>query len=91
MKSISYRRTVRHDPSDLPLFRWAATREVAPFTRGGKWVHSRTGLPATIANTIAELNGLGTAREWNTGCTGENARLVPRRRISVHNDAGAAV
>ena len=49
----------RHGLFDLPLFRWSSTREMPPFTTGGRWVHRRTGLPSTVANTIAELAGIG--------------------------------
>ena len=59
MRKIPHRPPVRYGLFDLPLFRWSAMRDVPPFTAGGRWVHRRTGLPPTLANTIAELAGIG--------------------------------
>jgi hypothetical protein len=59
MKRIPRRPSLRYGLMELPLFRWAAMRDIPPFTNGGKWVHRRTGLPSTIANVIADLAGVG--------------------------------
>jgi len=60
MSISSKKPPVRHGLFGLPLFDWAFRRDVPPFTTGGRWVHYRTGLPPTIANTIAELAGIGS-------------------------------
>jgi hypothetical protein len=45
-----------------PLGRWGARRDEAILTPAGRFVQRRTGLPARIANLIADLNGLGCSR-----------------------------
>lgn len=62
MKNIRDNRPPRHDEADLPLFGWAAQMATPPLTSGGRYVHRRTGLPAAVANTIAELAGIGPER-----------------------------
>ena len=49
-----------HGFSDLPLFSWANRASSPPLTIGGHWVRLRTGLPPRIANTVADLAGIGT-------------------------------
>jgi len=63
LRKILHRLPGRHPILDLPLFRWTALPDVPPFTPGGRWVHRRTGLSATVANVIAELAGIGRERD----------------------------
>ena len=45
-----------------PLGRYAVNRDDAILTPGGRHVQRRTGLPASLANLYAALNGLGEVR-----------------------------
>jgi hypothetical protein len=63
MRKITYRPRRYHDLSDLPLFSWADRTSAPPLTMGGYWVRRRTGLPPRIANTVANLAGIGTPYE----------------------------
>jgi hypothetical protein len=47
------------DFGNTPLGNWARRRDDAVLTPGGKHVQRLTGLPASLANLFAELNGLG--------------------------------
>jgi hypothetical protein len=45
-----------------PLGRCAVSRDAAILTPGGRHVQRLTGLPASLANLHAEVNGLGRSR-----------------------------
>lgn len=63
MQKIQRHRVRRHDDfSTTPLGAYARHREDAILTPGGRHVQSRTGLPASLANLLAEVNGLGRSR-----------------------------
>jgi hypothetical protein len=47
---------------DTPLGYWGRHRDDVMLTPGGKHVQLRTGLPASLANLYAELNGIGPSR-----------------------------
>jgi len=49
------------DFSSTPLGYWARHRDDAILTPGGRHVQRLTGLPASLANRFAELNGIGRA------------------------------
>jgi hypothetical protein len=59
MRKITRRPRRYHDFSDLPLFAWADGTSAPPLM-GGYWVKRRIGLPPRIANTVADLAGIGT-------------------------------
>jgi hypothetical protein len=59
MRKIPHRSLVRHDLFDLPLFKWSVGRAEPCVTIGGQWIHRRSGLSPAIANTVAELAGIG--------------------------------
>jgi hypothetical protein len=50
------------DFSSTPLGHWARHRDAAILTPGGRYVQRRTGLPASLANSYAAVNGLGEVR-----------------------------
>lgn len=52
---------VRHGLS-LPLFDWAARRDVAKLTTAGAWLYRYRRVSPLRANLIAELAGLGVRR-----------------------------
>jgi hypothetical protein len=58
-------RKIKRDPrlyqgfSDLPFISLADHIVAPPLTNGGRWVRRRTGLPPRIANTVANLAGIG--------------------------------
>lgn len=59
MPIISDHRTSCHaDFYTLPLGLWSIQRNTG-LTRGGRHIQKRTGLPPALANTLAELHGLG--------------------------------
>ena len=60
MRKIAHHPRRCHGFSDLPLFSWADRVFHPPLTIGGCWVKRRTGLPPRIANTVADLAGIGT-------------------------------
>jgi hypothetical protein len=64
MPALSHRNSKRQlDFSSTPFGRWVeAERDDAVLTPGGRYVQRLTGLPAQLANVIAELNGLGPSR-----------------------------
>jgi hypothetical protein len=45
-----------------PLGQFAVSRDAAILTPGGRYVQRLTGLPASLANLHAEVNGLGRSR-----------------------------
>lgn len=57
MAMVYHRRAVHHQIVHLPPINCVIGPE--PMTIGGRWVRRRTGLSPQIANTIAELAGLG--------------------------------
>ena len=59
MRVIAHHDAARYGVADLPLFEWAAQFGPPKLTNGGKYVHRRTGLPPSVANTFAELHGIG--------------------------------
>ncbi len=59
MANITHRRPSCQPISALPLFEWAAQLSRPPLTVGGRHVHRRTGLPPSLANFFAQLNGIG--------------------------------
>jgi hypothetical protein len=64
MQRIPRRRVRSHaDFNSTPLGHWAAVhKDDAILTPGGRHVQRRTGLPASLANLYAALNGLGEVR-----------------------------
>jgi hypothetical protein len=63
MPKIHRHKLRRHDDfSTTPLGYYARHRDDAILTRGGRHVQNFTGLPASLANIFAELNGLGRDR-----------------------------
>jgi hypothetical protein len=63
MKRIPRQRTQSHVDFDLtPLGSWYRHRDDAVLTPAGRHVQRLTGLPASLANLHAELNGLGRPR-----------------------------
>ena len=58
MRKIPYRRPVRHEVFELPLFHWSAMRR-APLTTGGRWLHRHRAVPRELADLVAELAGIG--------------------------------
>jgi hypothetical protein len=63
MPNIQRHRVQSHADSDVtPLGQYAVRRDDAILTPGGRYVQRRTGLPASLANLHAEVNGLGRSR-----------------------------
>jgi hypothetical protein len=62
MRRIPYRRPVRHEVFDLPLFRWSSMHR-PPLTAGGRWLHRHRAVPRELANLVADLAGLGLERD----------------------------
>jgi hypothetical protein len=62
MRKIPYRRPVRHEVFELPLFHWSATRR-PPLTIGGRWLHWHRAVPRELADLVAELADLGLERD----------------------------
>jgi hypothetical protein len=63
MKKIPRNRVQSHADFDLtPLGNHAVSRDAAILTPGGRYVQRRTGLPASLANSYAAVNGLGEVR-----------------------------
>jgi hypothetical protein len=63
MQKIQRHRVRRHDDfSATPLGGYARRHDDAIVTPGGRHVQRRTGLPASLANLYAALNGLGEVR-----------------------------
>jgi hypothetical protein len=63
MKRIPRNRVQSHADFELtPLGNFAVSRDVAILTPGGRHVQRRTGLPASIANLYAAINGIGEVR-----------------------------
>jgi hypothetical protein len=63
MPIISRERANSHADFILtPLGNWGRRQDAAVLTPGGKHVQRLTGLPASLANLFAELNGLGRSR-----------------------------
>ena len=62
MRKIPYRRGVRHEVFDLPLFHWSAMR-CPPLTTGGRWLHRHRAVPRELADLVAELAGIGSERD----------------------------
>ena len=50
------------DFENTALGRWARSRDDDALTPGGRHVQRLTGLPARVANLLADLNGLGCSR-----------------------------
>ena len=61
MRKIPYRRGVRHEVFELPLFHWSAMRR-RPLTTSGRWVHRHRAVPRELA-VVAELAGIGLERD----------------------------
>jgi hypothetical protein len=59
VRRIPHRAPARYDLLDLPLFTWAATRDLPPLTPGGRWLSRRYRLPRELANLVAELASIG--------------------------------
>ena len=60
MSRLSHHRAQCHaDFSTLPLGLWAKLADSRRLTPGGRHVQKRTGLSAALANTYAEIHGLG--------------------------------
>jgi hypothetical protein len=47
---------------DTPLGYWGRHHDDAVLTHGGRHIQRLTGLPASLANLYAELNGIGRSR-----------------------------
>jgi hypothetical protein len=62
MRRIPYRRGVRHEVFELPLFHWSAMRG-PPLTTGGRWLHRHRAVPRELADLVAELAGIGSERD----------------------------
>jgi hypothetical protein len=62
MRKIPYRRPVRHDVFELPLFHWSAMCR-PPLTAGGRWLHRHRAVPRELANLVAELANIGSERD----------------------------
>jgi hypothetical protein len=63
MKKIPRHRVQCHVDFDLtPLGSYARRHDDAVLTPGGRHVQRLTGLPASLANLYAALNGLGVVR-----------------------------
>jgi hypothetical protein len=63
MARIPRNRVRSHDDFfTTPLGSWARHHDDAILTPGGRYVQRRTGLPASIANLYAALQGLGEVR-----------------------------
>ena len=62
MRRIPYRRAVRHDVFELPLFHWSELRRT-PLTTGGRWLHRHRAVPRELADLVAELAGIGLERD----------------------------
>lgn len=60
MRKITHHPRRYHGYSELPLFSWADRTYAPPLTIGGHRVRHRIGLPPRIANTVADLAGIGT-------------------------------
>jgi hypothetical protein len=83
MRKLSQHSTARHGYLDLPRFAWAARHRAAPLTPGGALLQRRFGLPSAVANTVAELAGIG--REAAGAFPGTHARYVLRSPVDVLN------
>jgi hypothetical protein len=59
MRILSHRESTRYDVCDLPLFRWATETRL---TRGGRYIHRRIAIHASLANVYAEQFGIGRER-----------------------------
>jgi hypothetical protein len=60
MQKIPRNRVQSHSSFDLtPLGQYAVSRDAAILTPGGRYVQRRFGLPASLANLYAAINGLG--------------------------------
>jgi hypothetical protein len=60
---IPHRRLRSHADFDLtPLGEYAVSRDAAILTPGGRYIQRHTGLPASLANVYAALNGVGQVR-----------------------------
>ena len=60
MARIPHPRTSYHaDFSTLPLGLWAAGHGLIEVSAGGRHIQKRVALPTPIANTYAEIHGLG--------------------------------
>lgn len=63
MQKIPRYRVQSHASFDLtPFGQYAIRRDAAILTPGGRHVQRCTGLPASLANLFAELNGIGRSR-----------------------------
>ena len=63
MQKISRNRLKSHADFDLtPLGQYGVNRDAAILTPGGRYVQRRSGLPASLANLYAAINGLGEVR-----------------------------
>jgi hypothetical protein len=84
MRKIPYRRPVRHDVFELPLFhglQCAGRRS----TTGGRWLHRHRAIPRELADLVAEL-----------ACIGEQDRPMTRPvsltvRARIGDDHGPMV
>jgi hypothetical protein len=63
MKTIPRNHAKSHADFYLtPLGQYGLSRDAAVLTPGGRYVQRRSGLPASLANLYAAINGLGEVR-----------------------------
>jgi hypothetical protein len=63
MQIIQRHRVRSHDDFfTTPLGQWARHHDDAILTPGGRYIQRLTGLPASVANLHAALNGIGEVR-----------------------------
>jgi hypothetical protein len=60
MHSVSHHRAYCHaDFLTLPLGEWSRRTDLERLTPGGRHIQAKTGISAAMANTYAEIHGLG--------------------------------